>query len=194
MLVVLPDGGELEEPDDAEICAVGDHGLPSPVIYRHPGSKDQPALQLRLEIWNGVPVCAEVTLAAKQHDQIHVRAKDLKLVASQLENIIEYWMSYLAYMPAAARPGRRGWVRSSPQPLLQRKAAITSVRAARKEIRRKMTDELLQKVADTHNSAAGARIEAVARAFGVSPRTAQRYIEKARDAGLLAPATRGSEG
>ena len=48
-----------------------------------------------------------------------------------------------------------------------------------------MTDDFLQIVVDTYYAASSARTEAVARAFGVSPRTAQRYIEKARETGLL---------
>jgi hypothetical protein len=185
MLVVLPDGGELEESMRADIEPVGDHGLPSPVVYRHPGGKGQPGLELTLEVWNGVPICAGVRITAKPDDKVHIRAKDIKLVATQLENSIEYWMSYLAYEPDDhAKPGRRAWKRTHS--LSARRAAVKTVRSARKEVRRKMTDDLLQKVADTHNKVPTARIEAVARAFGVSHRTAQRYIENARKAGLLA--------
>jgi hypothetical protein len=174
----------------AQIRPVGDRGLPSPVVYRHSGGKGQPALEVTLEVWNGVPVCTGVRMTAKPDDKIHIRAKDIKLVATQLENSIEYWMSYLAYEPVEpATPGRRQWQRRhSPS---ARSAALKTVRSARKEIRRTVTDDLLRQTADTYNAVSSARTEAVARAFGVSPRTAQRYIEKAREAGLLPPTEHG---
>lgn len=116
-----------------------------------------------------------------------MRAKDLKAVAAKLEDDIEEWISYLAHEPQPAPPGRRRWVRRSRPPGTspEQRAAMRSVRTARKEVRRKMTDEHLQRVADTYAAATAARTEAVARAFAVSYRTAQRYIEKAREKGLL---------
>ncbi|WP_156737743.1 hypothetical protein [Mycobacterium sp. E735] len=183
MLIGLPDGGELEESMRAQIVPVGDHGVPSPVVYRHGGGEGQPALELTLEVWNGVPVCTSLSMTAKPDNNVHIRAKDIKLVATQLENSIEYWMSFLAYVREPAKPGRRGWKREhSPS---ARRAALGTVRTARREIRRKMTDDLLRNVASTYKAVTSARTEAVARAFNVSHRTAQRYIEKAREAGLL---------
>jgi hypothetical protein len=121
-------------------------------------------------------------MIAKRDDKVHIRAKDFKLLASQLENVIEDWMTYLACEPGDG-PGQ--WKRAFPDTPSARRSARKTVRTARKEVRRKMTDEHLQKVADTYSAVNSARTEAVARAFGVSYRTAQRYIERAREAGVL---------
>jgi hypothetical protein len=184
--VVLPDGGVLDELPETRRHPVGDVGLPSPVVYRHSGGEGQPGLEVTLEVWKGVPVCTEVKLSAKADEKVHVRAKDIKLVAAQLENLIEDWMSFAAYEPGgSAAPGRAQWKRAWPPKEVERRAARQVVRSARKEVRRKMTDDHLQTVADTYQAAGSARTEAVARAFAVSYRTAQRYIEKAREAGLI---------
>jgi transposase len=50
---------------------------------------------------------------------------------------------------------------------------------------RKVNRELLRRVAQTHAAATGARVPVVAEEFGVSMRTAHRYIAAARAAGLL---------
>ena len=178
---------ELEEPRGHTIELVGDVGVPSPVICRHLGDDGQPDVELTFEVWKGVPVCTEVRLTAKKEAGTHVRAKNLKAVAAQLEDDIEEWISYLAHEPQPAPPGRRRWVRRSGPPGTspEQRAAMRAVRTARKEVRRKMTDEHHQRVAEVYQAATTARTEAVARAFAVSYRTAQRYIEKARNEGVL---------
>jgi hypothetical protein len=181
----LPDGGELEYPRHG-IVQVGDRGLPRFAVYRHPGGDGEPAFEVRIEVWDGVPVCTEVKVSAKPGDRTHVRAKDLKLVAFELENSIEYWLSELAF----TRHGKTGWKRGFPKEAAERQAARTSIRKARQQVRRKMTDGHLQKVAETYRAGGPNKTEAVAVAFGVSPRTASRYVQRARDARLLPPATR----
>lgn len=178
---------ELEEPRGHTIELIGDVGVPSPVICRHLTADGTPDVELVFEVWNGVPVCTSVTLTAKPATGTHIRAKDLKTVAAQLENDIEEWISYLAHEPQPAPPGRRRWVRRSVADGAshEQRTAKRALRTARKEVRRKMTPEHHQRVADIYNAATSARTEAVARAFAVSFRTAQRYIEKAREAGAL---------
>ncbi|MFA7511120.1 MAG: hypothetical protein WCZ29_11625 [Mycolicibacterium vanbaalenii] len=182
-----PDGTvvELEEPQGHTIEPVGDVGVPSPVICRHLGDDGEPLVELVFEVWKGVPVCAEVKISAKRDSGTHVRAKDLKATAARLEDDIEEWISYLAHEPQPAPPGRRRWVRRSPAESASQRKAMRAVRTARKEVRRRMTDDHHQRVADTYRAATTARTEAVARAFAVSYRTAQRYIEKARQEGFI---------
>ncbi|MBV5244192.1 hypothetical protein KUF57_11660 [Mycolicibacterium sp. PAM1] len=178
---------ELEEPSKSSIELIGDVGVPSPVICRHLNDDGQPNAELTFEVWRGIPVCTGITLSAKREAGTHVRAKDLKSVAAQLEDDIEEWISYLAHEPQPAPPGRRRWVRrTGPGGASHRQTvAKRALRTARKEVRRTMTPEHHQRVADIYNAATSARTEAVARAFTVSYRTAQRYIEKAREADLL---------
>jgi hypothetical protein len=47
---VLPDGGELVY-DWARVVPVGDRGIPETVLYRHFGESNQPAYEIRLEVW-----------------------------------------------------------------------------------------------------------------------------------------------
>jgi hypothetical protein len=181
---VLPDGGELVY-DWARVVPVGDRGIPETVLYRHSGNSNQPAYEIRLEVWDGVPVIAEVKVTAKREQGVHIRAKDIKLAAVDLDSSIAYWLSEVAYQPEPTRPGRRRWKKGYPVSAAERRDATRAVERARRETRRKMTNEHLRRVAETYKAASPAKHEAVARAFDVSPRTAQRYIEKARDAGLL---------
>jgi hypothetical protein len=187
---ILPDGGELIY-DRRDIVEVGDRGIPQTVLYRHAGDEKQPAYEVKIEVWNGVPVCTEVKVLAKPEDRVPIRAKDIKLVAAELENSISCWLSELAFKPAYRRGGKRGWERGWPVSAADRRAANKSVEAARRQTRRKMTDDLLAKVAETYKASSPPKHEAIALAFDVKPRTAQRYIEKAREACLLPPTTRG---
>lgn len=66
------------------------------------------------------------------------------------------------------------------------------LRQVRRTDRRKMTPEVLQRVAETYMSDDLRPVEAVRTAFGVSERTAYRYAELARDAGYL-PSTLTAE-
>jgi hypothetical protein len=184
--VVLPDGGELV--CGQRVARVGDRGVPQTVTYRHSGDADQPAREVRVEIRNGIPICAELRLTAND-EGAHVRAKDIKVVAAELERSISYWLSELAYV---RNQKNTGYWRASPPSATDRRVAQEAVERARRQTRRKMSDELLARVADTVNAApeGSAKHETVAIAFSVSPRTAQRFIAKAREAGYLPAATR----
>lgn len=178
----LPDGGCLWEARGFKIELVGDRGIPSPVIYQHPGGETSPGYELRFEVWNGIPVCTEVRVTAQQDHSAHVRALDVKNVARRIEDSLHEWLSFLAYTPTYNEGGRRGWKRAVADRDTAR-AAKKLIEAARS--RRKITPELLDQVAATHRAATGAKTEAVATAFGVSIRTAWRYVEKAREEGFL---------
>lgn len=65
------------------------------------------------------------------------------------------------------------------------KAARSTVRQARRAGRRKVTDDLLSRVAEVYRAEELRPAEAVGLAFGVAPRTAFRYIALARERGLL---------
>ena len=133
-----------------------------------------------------MPVVAEVKVIAKREQGVHIQANDIKLGAVDLDSSIAYWLSEVTYR-AVDHPqrGRRGWEKGYPVSAIERRAAIRTVARARRETRRKMTNEHLRRVAETYKAASPAKHEAVARAFDVSPPTAQRYIEKDREAGLL---------
>jgi hypothetical protein len=178
---LLPDGGRLWEAPESRRHKVADRWLPSPVIYEHPGNEKEPAYRLKFEIWGGVPVCSEVQLIAKQDERVHIRPKDVKLVASRLENSLHDWLAFLEYERTGPGKFRRRGLPSEEQMRATRRV----IQSARGQTRRKMSDELLQSVADTYNAASGPPTEAVKTAFGVSTRTAWRYVEKARERRFL---------
>ena len=74
--------------------------------------------------------------------------------------------------------------------------AVRAFQRARKgRSARKITPAFLERVAETYRTNLnGNPTEAVARTEGVAHRTAGGYVEKARDAGILPPTTRGKKG
>ena len=164
---VLPDGSELTY-DWTRIVPVGDRGIPDTVLYRHPGDENQPSYEIRIEVWDGIPVVAQIAVTAKRDQGVHIRAKDVKLGAVDLDASVAYWLSEVTYQADDSRPGRRGWKKGYPVSVTERRAAMRAVERAQRETRRKMTDEHLRLVAQTFNTASPPKHEAVARAFGVN--------------------------
>jgi hypothetical protein len=187
---VLPDGGELTyNPFDIVEVGDGDRGIPRVVLYRHAGGERQPGFEVKLEVWDGVPTCTEVKVVAKHDDWVSVRPKDISLVADVLEKSIRHWLSELSYTPTyGADGGRNGWARGWGNPA-RRKEAMATIEKARKQVRRKPTRSHVEQVAKIYNTGSGLtkteRTNAVAAAFFFDPRTAQRKVKLARDAGLI---------
>ncbi len=180
----LPDGGVLIYGE--EMAEVGDRGIPRHVLYRHPGDKRRPALEVAIEVRDGIPVITEVRVRADIDNGVQIRAKDIKIGVVALDNSLTQWLSELTYRRGAERPdGSRPWWRYDQVPPDERKAAIRTIGRARGQLRRRMTDEMLTRIAETYRTAAPPRHEAIAVAFDVSDRTAQRYIAHARQAGLI---------
>jgi hypothetical protein len=185
---VLPDGGELTY-DPMQIEPVGDRGLPRTVLYRHSGGERQPAYEVKLEVWDGVPVCTEVKVIAKSEDWVSIRPKDIDLIATSLEKSMQYWLSEVSFESVDAPAGRRRWRRGLPVPAAVRKDAIAAIEQARRQVRRKPTRSHLAEVADAYNAGEGLskteRTESVAAALFCSHRTAQRKVREARAKGLI---------
>jgi hypothetical protein len=101
------------------------------------------------------------------------------LVASFLESRIEDLAVIAAWEPTA----RGSWSQALPDTDYQEKAR--SVRSARRAVRRNLTPERKAKVAEIYRSTEGNKLEAIGAEFGVSERTAARYVAAAREAGML---------
>ncbi len=183
---VLPDGGELVINGRDALVDVGDRRIPKVVVYRHPGDTTRPACEVRLEVWDGVPVVADVKLAARREDGVAIRPRDIKLgPAVNLEGRIAGWLAEVAYRPEPAPAGRRRSSKGSPVSDAERRHVARVVGRARRQTRRRLTTGQLRQVAEMYRTAIPPKHEAIALAFDVQPRQAQRYIEKAREAGLL---------
>lgn len=182
---VLPDGGRLWEPPESRTQPVGDVGIPSPVIYQHPGDKNLAGYEMTFEVRKGRPVCTEVRLSAKPEEGLYIRPSHLKEVAGRLETSLHDWLAFIAREPGK-RPG--AWVkRGTPSPEEHRRTRRL-VESARHS-RRKITDEFLQTVADTYNAVGKPgsveAVEAVQVMCGCKPRRAWDYVKLARERGFL---------
>lgn len=180
---------------DAPYVRVGDRAMPERIEVTFPSTADKwPALTMTIEVRNGVPQCTEVAVRAHE-DGREVRSVDLKAV--RLEDWVEAISAYAA-MDVVEQPDgslevtKTFYPSGSPVGERELRARRDQVRSARAAARRKITDELLELVAATYRANAGDRpVEAVRTAFATSPRTAARYVEMARQRGMLPPTTQG---
>ena len=177
MLVVkyaLPDGGQVEVTDTA-VVPLGDVRAYRQLTYTHSGDSDRPACRAVFEVRDEVPVCASFTLEGA--DGHPVRAKDLRAV--KLDELRD---DVFAFVGVFVPNPEGGWVLRVGRGSYHRDRKHVE-QAAR---RRKVTPELLEKVAAVHQAAPeGERIDAVRAAFGVQTRQALRYISQAKGKGLL---------
>jgi hypothetical protein len=180
----LPDGGRLVY--SPNVVEVGDRGLPEYVAYQHPGSRTKPAMEVAIAVRDGIPAVTEVHVLADPDEGVHIRPTDIRVGAVELGSVLDSWLAELTY-----RRGPTGrWYRYDRLSPDERKSAQHTIRQARGKLRRRMTPDLLKQVAELYETAPPPKHEAIRLAFGVNPRTAQKYIERARAAGLLAPSTR----
>jgi hypothetical protein len=171
------------------LSKVGDVYVPTRIHVHLFGSDDppaQPELEMEIEVRQAVPVCTRIEIRAKE-DGREITPKDLLIVKGQML----YWLEEFTTFCAQATEDQDitrvpGWA--------DRNTAQNSVRQARKASRRKITPELLADVAKLYRMhIAGNPVEAIKRAYDVSPRTAARYVEICRsdEYGLLPKTTPG---
>jgi hypothetical protein len=176
------DGGVLEWNTSKEkIVPVGDDvGLPARLTYRHDGLPPQPALVVEIEVTeNGTPVCTSVQLTGAAVSS-PVRVRDLRAVP--LEQILDRAMGMAVYERTGPTSWRKTW---GVDMSADQRRGTAAIRAAQREARRKITPELLAEVAAKHREIDGAKITGIADLYGISPRTASRYIRAAREGGYL---------
>lgn len=167
-----------------ESVQVGDRLVPPRIIVRFPGAANRPALKMIIEVRQGIPVYTEVALHARP-DGPDVRRKDLDL---PLDEWLERIVAACSFRAAGVDESGR-WtalVRPVDDP-----AALTNVRRVRSG-RPHISLERLQKVAEIYRQHVDDRpTKAVEVAFGCSHRTAARYVQQARESGLLPDTTPG---
>ncbi|GAB1811127.1 DUF6214 family protein [Mycobacterium sp. MUNTM1] len=163
---------------------VGDRWIPRRIVVHSP-MPNQPHLTMTIEVRQGIPVYTVVTLQARP-DGPDVRKKDLDLPLDYwLEQIVAACSVVAVELDESGRPKR---VRKKAS---DRRVAMANVRRARSG-RPRMSPEHLQKVAEIYREHINDRpTEAVRLAFGKEHRTAARYVQQAREAGLLPPTTPG---
>lgn len=171
----LPDGGLVEVTDDM-VVPMGDARAYRQLTYTR-GGNGRPACRIVFEIRGEAPICASFSLSSV--DQIAVRAKDLRAFKlDELRDDVYGYIGVLVCDPAAPDE----WVlRVGPGSLRENRKHVEQAAT-----RRKVTPELLEKVAKVYTTAQeGQRLEAVKAAFQVKERQALRYIAKAKEERLI---------
>jgi hypothetical protein len=165
---------------------VGDHLVPEQINVTFPGSEGQPQLELTIDSSSGVSRCTKALLSGPE-----VRTHDFREVNLEtwIELIVPLFMDEIVERGTAngGRAQVKAVIRRADMDAGYTKAAKKELQKARRAARRKVTPELLKRVAATYRSDEARPARAVQTAFMVSPRTAYRYISEARRLGLLEP-------
>jgi hypothetical protein len=153
---------------------------------------DGPDLLARIEVRSGRPELVRLEWSANQH-QREIRERDLR--ALEIVGLVEVLYAGLTYQvdpETGATHRATGATDGGEHPPAFFAAQRFIDRQRRPEIYRTMTPDTLKAVAKIYTDAVGgAPRAAVARLLGVSPRTASRYVDAAREAGLLPKTSRG---
>jgi hypothetical protein len=170
--------------DQWDAVVVGDRLLPRAMRALFPSDGDQPSVELKLAVVDGVPQCRQLTVESLEGGR-EVRTTDLRLVPS------EDWVEQLFAL--AAHPVRGGAVKRSVPTRTKKEwqAGASVVRVAR-SARRRLSRDFLMNVARVHSENIDDRpVEAVRQIYGVAYRTAAMYVQRARAAEMLPRTTRG---
>jgi hypothetical protein len=163
--------------DSMDSVRVGDRVVPRVISVVFPSSEGQPGLDFEIKVVKGVPRCSVLTIRADDAGR-EVRSKDVRAV--RLEDWLEEIVAAASEQVVSDEGGVTTTVISTSEDARQR--AIRSVREARRGGRRKITPELLARVAEVYLAHQDERpVEAVMSAFLTSYRTAARYVQLARE-------------
>lgn len=181
-----------------ELVQVGDLLLRRTVELTDPRDPGAPTLYLRAEMIDGAPQCREIRLTCPEGaDQI--RSTDLKIrmagrwvgVDELVENVVARVVRF-RIEPDGSTTEITPWADD-----LDHASARSTLRKATRASRRKPTAQLLAEVADVYRANDdGKPTKAVAEHFGIQPRTAALWVQKARagHSPALGPAIKGKAG
>lgn len=159
---------------------VGDRAVPKKIEVHFLGGDEnpQPALDFTIEIQDGVPVCTSLTVFQREGGR-GVNQSDLRDV-----RLLD-WMEEIV-----TGASRKGWIAPDGSLGMLITTDPEDARQARKVTRemqrggrRKIDEKHLRRVAEVYGEHED--VDAVALAFGTSYRSAARWVQKARQEGLL---------
>jgi hypothetical protein len=172
--------------DPTAMVEVGDRLVPKRISVRVRGGISEPDFAMKIEVRQGVPVCVEASLTARPNGP-EVRDKDLGYLR------LSDWLEQIVAECSKRYSGQHGRMEFWASPAQSDRADLASIRRVRSG-RPRISQERLLKVAEIYREHVGGRpTEAVERAFGVSHRTAARYVKLARESGHLPPTTPGKK-
>lgn len=158
-----------------KLVPVGDRLVPEAIFIKVDSDNANPELKMKIEVRQGIPIFTEVTLKSNPGGP-DIRDRDLKNI--YLDNWLREIVAEFSESPDGEGDG-------------DRRHAIKNVEQVRKG-RSRMSPEYLERVAKVYrDNVTGKPTDAVRRAFGLTPRTAARYVSRAREAGLLPPTDPG---
>lgn len=171
------DGAGTATWDVADVV-VGDRLVPQEINVSIRGGFKQPDLDMKIEVRQGVPQWTEVVLRSRPGGP-EVRAKDLDAIR------LDDWLEQIVAECSLKKSGS-GWGKP-----VQDISAVRDIRSVRRSPR-SVTPEMVSAAAEIYKAHFDGRpTDAVARSFGVSYRTAARYIQHARATGLLSKTEQG---
>ncbi len=181
-----------------KLVPVGDRLVPERIEVTFPSTGDLPSLAMVIAVRDGVPQCTSLHIDATDESR-EVRSFDLSAVR------IEDWIEELTGLASWKVEPSPGYVTGQGHPTVSRthggpagaadeRAGRSAVRNARRAARRTVTPHLLEAVTKVYRENIDNKpTDAVQGAFAVSYRTAGRYVQLARSAGLLPPTTPGKK-
>lgn len=174
--------GHAEWLEDSYVV-VGDRYLPSKIEVVFPGGTDspQPGLEFTIEVVKEIPTVTRVELKTREGGR-GIRPSDLDDIRRRLNDWTEDIVAGSMMEVLSNVEGRLVVVDRADA----HRANARAARAMQSGGRRKITTEHLQRVAEVYREhEEGTPIEAVEIAFGTSYRSAARWVQKAREEGLL---------
>ncbi len=143
-----------------------------------------PDIELTFEFRTGHHECREVRVSPPDDAGREIKAFDLASI--RIDDTLEMAMKFMFFT---------GDEDNSEIEIARGVEAMRAARDARAARKVKITDELLQEVAQVYRANVNNKpTEAVAERFDKQHRTATQYIKRARERGFLGPAIKGKAG
>ena len=170
-----------------EVMVAGDKWLPTWLEFETDGH-DEPNQYCRVEIRDDVPRLVELGWRAREH-QREIRQKHLR--GTEVSAIIDV---LYAMTIVEVRDGKGILNLGDVGSEQDRRIRDFLYESRLDKGKRLVTDQLLRQVADVYRTNIDhAPTQAVARTFAVKSRMASKYVQQARDRGLLPPTTQGKK-
>jgi hypothetical protein len=168
---------------ESDQVTVGDRVVPRSIeVFAVGGAEStEPILRLLITIVDGVPRCSLLSLERRDSGR-GIQGSDLRAI--RLDDWVEEIVAAASWHVRSVENGEVHAAASDDEQAMA--AARRAVREMQRSARRKMTPELLAKVAKVYrDDKTGKPSKEVEKAFGVSKRTAARWVSLARKDNLL---------
>jgi len=188
--VATDDGMSVSYDGAGPQIRVEDLYLPVDFEMSWSGVHGGPDLYMRFAVGDGIPQCREVRVTSPDGGR-EIRTSDTKSI--RIDNFIkaacvlaaEHWIDTEGGVTTTVTTNREA----------DAAEALGTITRARKDSRRRVTDDLLRTTAEVYREHADANpTKAVAEHFKVKHRTAGDYVKAARDKGFLGAALKGKAG